>query len=118
MNPKCEKVKMTSNILLSSCAASPTVEAISVNGKNVSAGTIFVLNGTASSFSCVVGGTPPLNTSWELQTMRGETNSFGSTFSSILTQEDEGSYTCVVVNGQEGLSDNASVTVRVYGEQV
>ena len=50
--------------------------------------------------------------------MRGKTNRVGSTFSSILTQEDEGRYTCVVVNGQEGLSDNASVTVKVYGEQV
>ena len=109
---------MSSNILLSLCAASPTVEAISVNGMNVTTGTIFALNGTTSTFSCVVGGTPPLNTSWELQTTRGETNRFGSTFSSKLTQEDEGSYTCVVVNDQEGLSDNATVTVRVYGEQV
>ena len=109
---------MSSNILLSLCAASPTVEAISVNGMDVTTGTIFALNGTTSGFSCVVGGTPPLNTSWKLQTMQGETNRFGSTFISILTQEDEGSYTCVVVNDQEGLSDNATVTVRVYGEQV
>ena len=50
--------------------------------------------------------------------MQGETNKVGSTFSSVLTQEDEGNYTCVVVNAHEGLSDNATVTVRVYGEQV
>ena len=65
-----------------------------------------------------MGGTSPLTTSWELQTMQGETNKVGSSFSSVLTQEDEGNYTCVVVNDQEGLSDNATVTVRVYGEQV
>ena len=94
----------------------PRVEAIRVNGSIVS--TIFALKGTTSRFSCVAGGTSPLTTSWELQTMRGKTNRVGSTFSSILTQEDEGNYTCVVVNGQEGLSDNATVTVRVYGEQV
>ena len=79
-------------------------------------GVVHTLNGTTSNFACAVSGTSPLTTSWELQTMSGEINRIGSTFSSLLTQDDEGIYTCVVVNEQEGLSDNVTVTVRVYGE--
>ena len=79
-------------------------------------GVVHALNGTTSNFACAVSGTSPLTTSWELQTMSGEINRTGSTFSSLLTQDDEGIYTCVVVNEQEGLSDNFTVTVRVYGE--
>ena len=81
-------------------------------------GVVHALNGTMSKFACVVSGTFLLNTSWELQTTRGEINRVGSTFNSILTQDDEGNYTCAVVNEQEGLSDNATVTVKVFGEQV
>ena len=79
-------------------------------------GVVHALNGTTSNFACAVSGTSPLTTSWELQTMSGEINRTGSTFSSLLTQDDEGIYTCVVVNEQEGLSDNATVTVKVFGE--
>ena len=86
-----------------------------MNGSNV-IGVVHALNGTTSNFACAVSGTSPLTTSWELQTMSGEINRIGSTFSSLLTQDDEGIYTCVVVNEQEGLSDNSTVTVRVFGE--
>ena len=79
-------------------------------------GVVHALNGTTSNFACAVSGTSPLTTSWELQTMKGEINRTGSIFSSLLTQNNEGIYMCVVVNEQEGLSDNAMVTVRVFGE--
>ena len=98
-------------------AAPPTVEAIRVNGSSVIGGVIHALNGTVSNFACVVSGTSPLNTSWELEKTRENITEVRSTFTSTLTQDDEGTYTCTVVNEEEGLSDSATVTVRVYGEQ-
>ena len=87
-----------------------------MNGSTVTTGVIHALSGTTSSFSCHVSGTFPLRTSWELQTTRGKIIKDGSSFPSILTQDDEGTYTCTVVNEQEGLSDNATVAVIVYGK--
>ena len=77
---------------------------------------VYVLNGTSHNFDCVVNGSSPLNTSWTLQTMRGESSRDGTNFTSILTQDDEGNYTCTVDNSEEGLCDNATVTVKVFGE--
>lgn len=93
----------------------PTVDAIRVNGSAVR-GVVYALNGTMSDFRCVVRGTSPLSTSWELQITSGEISRVGTTFSCILTQDDEGNYTCVVVNIREGLNHSATVTVKVYGE--
>lgn len=98
------------------CADPPIVNVTRVNGSDVR-GVVYALNGTMSNFGCATSGTPPLNTFWVLQTRKGiETNRTGSTFSSILTQDDEGNYTCVVVNAQDGLNDSTTVTVKVFGE--
>lgn len=94
------------------------MNAITVNGNNVVEGVVYVLNGTNNTFGCVVSGTSPLNTSWELQTTRVETNRVGSNFSGILSANDEGNYTCSVVYTQGGLSDNATVMVKVFGEHM
>ena len=107
----------TENNACCSCAEPPVIDAIQVNERKVSEGVIFARNGRTSTFSCVVSGTSPLNTYWELQKTRENITKVRSTFTSTLTQNDEGTYTCTVVNEQEGLSDNATVTVRVYGEQ-
>lgn len=92
----------------------PTVDAIRLNGSVVGA-VVYALNGTRSTFQCVVSGTT-LSTSWELHITSGEISRVGTTFSSILTQGDEGNYTCVVVNIGEGLNHSATVTVKVFGE--
>ena len=93
----------------------PTVDALRVNGSAV-AGVAYALNGTRSYFTCMVSGTSPRTASWDLQTTGGRVYRAGTDFNSILTQANEGNYTCTVVNTQEGLNDSATVTVKVFGE--
>ena len=114
-NPLCVKC------LLAQSAANfcihadpPTIAAITVNG--TAEAVVYALSGTMSEFACIVSGTSPLSTTWDLQTTRGGSNRFDTEFNSILTQADEGNYTCTVVNIDEGLSDSATVIIKVFGE--
>ena len=95
----------------------PIVNAIRVNGSVVGR-VVYALNGTMSNFGCATSGTHPLSTSWILQTTKGVETRASSTFSSILMQDDEGNYTCVVDNARDGLNDSATVVVKVFGEQI
>ena len=92
------------------------MNAITVNGSTVLEGVVYALNGTKSTFDCVVSGTSSLSTSWSLQTKGVEINRNDSNFSSTLSENDEGNYTCSVVYEIGGLNDSATVTVKVFGE--
>ena len=111
---KCLLAQSAANFCIH--ADPPTVAAITVNG--TAEAVVYALSGTMSEFACIVSGTSPLSTTWELQTTRGVNSRAGTEFNSILTQADEGNYTCTVGNTDEGLSDSATVIIKVYGEQI
>ena len=94
------------------------MNAITVNGSTVLGGVVYAPNGTKSTFGCVVSGTSSLRTSWSLQTKGGEMNRSDSNFSSTLSENDEGNYTCSVVYEIGCLNDSATIIVKVFGKHI
>lgn len=95
----------------------PPVAQVSVNGTPVNSSVVQVLDGTTSQFQCLASGSSPLSPIWSISVdATSATHSATANAMLQLTQRDEGNYTCFVNNTSEGLSDQYSVIIQVYGE--
>lgn len=97
----------------------PPLAQVKVNGSLISDGKVQVLNGTVSTFQCDAHGSPPITATWSTSVESINRDQLRRNPMMLqLTQDDEGSYTCIVNNTQERLSHSYSVDVKVYGEYI